>query len=79
MIDWPDEEQEPAVKALNSFKKTSLAAELEDGAAKWRFLAYARSPLPPARMILRSDAGATRVYTLEPTGFWVETVHDTAA
>ena len=79
MIVWPEETQEPAKKALDSFKKTSLAAELEDDAAKWRFLAYARSPLPPARMILRSDAGATRVFTLEPTGYWVEQAHATAA
>ena len=79
MIDWPEDAQEQAQKALDSFKKTSLAAELEDDAEKWRFLAYARSPLPPARMILRSETGATRVFTLEPTGFWVEKLHDTAA
>ena len=79
MIDWPEDAHEQAKKALDSFKKTSLAAELEDDVAKWRFLAYARSPLPPARMILRSDSGATRVYTLEATGFWVEKAQDTAA
>jgi hypothetical protein len=71
MIDWPDDASEAAQKALDSFKKTSLAAELEDDAERWRFLAFARSPAPPARMILRSESGKARVFTLEPTGFWV--------
>jgi len=71
MIDWPDAEGD-AQKALDLFKKTSLAAELEDDAEHWRFLAFARSADPPARMILRSDTRGTRVFTLESTGFWVE-------
>jgi hypothetical protein len=79
MIDWPDDADDSAQQALDLFKKTSLAAELEDDAGRWRFAAYARSPSPPARMILRSDGGATRVFTLEPTGFWVEKGADRAA
>lgn len=72
MIDWPAAAEDEAQKALDKFKKTSLAAELEDDAEHWRFLAFARSAAPPARMILRSDTRGTRVYTLESTGFWVE-------
>ena len=79
MIEWPDDDDGDAKKALNAFKKTSLAAELEDDARKWRFLAYARSPAAPARMILRSDSGDTRIFTLERTGFWRERLSDTAA
>ena len=81
MIDWPDDEHatDDAQKALDLFKKTSFAAELEEDAERWRFLAFARMPAPPARMILRSESGATRVFTLEPTGYWIEQAHDTAA
>jgi hypothetical protein len=71
MIDWPKAENDEG-KALKLFKKTSLAAELEDDAEKWTFLAYARSAAPPARMVLRSAGGTTRTYALEPTGFWCE-------
>jgi hypothetical protein len=70
MIVWPQATGD-AQKALDSFKKSSLAAELDDDAQKWRFRSFARSPAPPARMVLRNDAGATRLFTLEPTGFWV--------
>jgi len=79
MIVWPDDAEGDAKKALDLFKKTSLAAELDDDAEKWRFLAWARSPAPPARMLLRSESGQTRVFTLEQTGFWVEKAHDAAA
>jgi len=71
MIDWPEADDKEG-KALKLFKKTSLAADLEDDARKWTFLAYARSDAPPARMILRSDDGKTRTFSLEDTGFWRE-------
>ena len=67
MIVWPQAKNE----ALDAFKKSSLAAELDDDSQKWRFRSFARSKAPPARMVLRSDAGATRIFTLESTGFWV--------
>jgi len=72
MIQWPDDKQADgaAKKALDSFRKTSLAAELEDDPQRWRFLAFARSSAPPARMILRSDTGQTQAFSLESTGFW---------
>ncbi len=81
MIDWPDDElaQGEAKKALDLFKKTSLAAELEEDPQKWHFLAWARSPEPPARMLLRSDGGGTRIFSLERTGFWRELLSDTGA
>ena len=78
MIDWPEDEGD-AKKALDLFKKTSLAAELEEDAQKWRFLAWARSPQAPARMLLRSESGGTRIYSLERTGLWRELAHDTEA
>jgi hypothetical protein len=70
MIEWPD-----AKKALDMFKKTSFAAELAEDTHKWHFRAFARSPEPPARMVLRSDGGQTRIFALEGTGFW-RSVHD---
>lgn len=72
MIEWPEAEDQEG-KALKLFKKTSLAAELEDDAQKWTVLAFARSASPPARVVLRSEAGKTRTYSLESTGFWNET------
>jgi hypothetical protein len=72
MIEWP--EATDTDKALKLFKKTSLAAELEEDAQKWTFLAFARSAEAPARMVLRSDAGTTRTFALEQTGFWRESV-----
>ncbi len=81
MIEWPDEktwltsDEESTRKALELFKKTSFAAELGEDSHKWQFRAFARSPEPPARMVLRSDAGETRIFTLEPTGYW-RSVHD---
>jgi hypothetical protein len=74
MIDWPDDSGD-AKKALDAFKKTSLAAELEDDSQKWSFLSWARTPSPPARMLLRNESGETRVYSLESTGFWRELAH----
>lgn len=71
MIEWP-EAGDTDGKALKLFKKTSLAAELEDDGQKWRFLAFARSAAPPARVVLRSEGGKTRTYSLESTGFWRE-------
>jgi hypothetical protein len=76
MIEWPDEktwltsDADQARKALDLFKKTSFAADLADDPHKWHFRAFARSPAPPARMVLHSDGGATRIFTLERTGFW---------
>lgn len=74
MIEWPtregDKEGDTAARALARFKKTGFAAELEEDGRTWSFLAYARSPEPPARMILRSDTGDRAVFTLEPTGLW---------
>ena len=76
MIAWPQNGQvtESAQKALDAFKDSSLSAELEDDAQKWRFRSWARSPEAPARMVLRSDGGETRIFTLEPTGYWVRVV-----
>ena len=79
MIDWPDDSEADAKKALDAFKKTSLAASLEDDSQKWRFLAWARSPAPPARMLLRNESGETRIFSLERTGFWRELESDTGA
>jgi hypothetical protein len=79
MILWPDDDEGDAKKALDAFKKTSLAAQLEDDAQKWTFLAWARSPSPPARMLLRNDSGETRIFSLESTGFWRELASDTGA
>jgi len=75
MIEWPttDDEKgegEGAARALARFKKTGFAAELEEDTRTWSFLAYARSPEPPARMILRSDAGDRASFTLERSGLW---------
>jgi len=78
MIDWPEDEGD-AKKALDAFKKTSLAAELEDDSQKWRFLAWARTPEAPARMLLRNESGETRIFSLERTGFWRELASDTGA
>lgn len=81
MIEWPDEktwltsDPEQTKKALELFKKTSFASELAEDTHKWQFRAFARSPQPPARMVLHSDAGETRIFTLEATGFW-RSVHD---
>ena len=79
MIDWPEDSEGDAKKALDAFKKTGLAASLEDDSQKWRFMAYARSPAPPARMLLRNESGETRVFSLERTGFWREVAEDGAA
>ena len=72
MIEWPEADDKQG-KALKLFKKTSLAAELEDDAQKWTVLAFARSDAPPARVVLRSEAGKTRTFQYESTGFWHET------
>jgi hypothetical protein len=76
MIVWPHngEVTEQARKALDAFKKSGLCAELEDDGQKWRFRSFARSPEPPARMVLRSDSGETRILTLQQTGYWVRVV-----
>ncbi len=72
MIEWPEAEGTEG-KTLKLFKKTGLAAELEEDAQKWIVLAFARTDAPPARVVLRSDAGKTRTFSLESTGFWHET------
>jgi hypothetical protein len=76
MIAWPDEAHVTgeAEKALGLFKKSSLAAELEDDKQKWRFRSFARSTAAQGRMVLRSEAGETRIFALEPTGYWVRVV-----
>ncbi len=81
MITWPDDEQAQgeAKEVLDLFKKTGLAAELEEDPQKWRVIAWARSPQPPARMLLRSDGGGTRIFSLERTGLWRKLAHDTEA
>ena len=79
MIDWPEADDGDAKKALDAFKKTSLAAALEDDSQKWRFLAWARKPEAPARMLLRNESGETRIFSLERTGFWRELLSDTGA
>jgi len=70
MIEWPNSQDETTEKVLSRFKETSLAAELEDDARTWSFLAWARKPEPPARMILRSDSGETATFTLDRAGLW---------
>jgi hypothetical protein len=74
MIEWLDTEKgnvgEGARKVLANFKKTGFAAELEEDGRTWTFVAWARRPDPPARLVLRNDAGETAVFTLEPTGLW---------
>jgi len=72
MIEWPTEPEEGAEKALERFKKTSMAAELEDDARTWTFISWARKPDPPARMILRSDTGDHAEFTLEASGHWMK-------
>jgi hypothetical protein len=76
MIEWPHGDQAvgDAKKALDSFRKSGLAAELEEDSQKWRFRAFARSAAPPARMVLRSDGSETRIFSLEPTGYWCRIV-----
>jgi hypothetical protein len=70
MINWPKGPDEAAQHALEAFKKSSLATEMQEDAQHWSFRAYARSTTPPARMVLHSDAGETRIFSLEMTGFW---------
>ena len=75
MIEWPADEtlSAPAKTALQRFKKTAAAAELEEDARAWRFLSWARSTEPPVRMRLRSDDEAEVTFTLESTGAWLVT------
>ncbi len=75
MIEWPEEEHlsTPAKTALQRFKKTAAAAELEEDARAWRFLSWARSNEPPVRMRLRSDDLDEVTFTLESTGAWLVT------
>lgn len=70
MIEWPEEQNEAAEKALASFKKSSLAYGLEDDARTWTFLSWARKIDAPARMILRNDAGETVNFVRNVTGLW---------
>ena len=67
MIAWPDDDN----AALKSFKKSSLAAALEDDGRTWTFLSWARKIDPPARMILRSDSGESVTFARTHAGLWV--------
>jgi hypothetical protein len=71
MIEWPQDQDGDAAKALASLKKSSLAANLEDDSRTWAFLSWARKLDAPARMILRSDSGETVTFTRERTSIWV--------
>ena len=63
MIEWPEDD---ANGALKSFKKSGLAAALEDDGRTWTFLSWARKLDAPARMLLRNDAGETTAKPLRP-------------
>ncbi len=81
MIEWPPPKtlDKPAKQALDLFKKTGFAAELDEDGALWRFRSYARTPDPPARMVLRSATGnETRIFALEATGIWRRVVDQDA-
>ena len=81
MIEWPSPQglDKSAKKALDLFKKTGFCAELEEDASLWRFRSYARSPSPPARMVLRNqNAPETRIFSLESTGLWRRVVDQDA-
>ena len=71
MIEWPEDQAEAAEKVLASFKKTSLAQDLEDDGRTWVFLSWARKPDPPARMILRNDSGETVNFVKTVVGLWL--------
>lgn len=71
MIEWPAEQDGDAEKVFASFKKSTLAANLEDDSRTWTFLSWARTLSPPARMILRNDSGETVTFTRERTSLWV--------
>jgi len=71
MIEWPEDQGEAAEKVLASFKKTSLAQDLEDDGRTWVFLSWARKPDPPARMILRNDSGETVNFVKTSAGLWL--------
>jgi hypothetical protein len=71
MIEWPEAQEGEAAKVMSSFKKSSLAAGLDDDGRTWTFLSWARKTEAPARMILRSDSGETQVFVKNVTGFWL--------
>jgi len=75
MIEWPEDDHltAPAKTALQRFKKTAAAAELEEDARAWRFLSWARSTEAPVRMRLRSDDQDEVTFTLESSGGWLVT------
>jgi len=72
MIEWPAEAHltSDAKAALQRFKKTAAAAELEEDPRTWRFLSWARSTEPPVRMRLRSEDQGEVTFTLESSGTW---------
>jgi hypothetical protein len=81
MIEWPPPKSldKSTKQALDLFKKTGFAAELDDDASLWRFRSYARAPDPPARMVLRSmSSNETRIFALEATGIWRRVVDQDA-
>lgn len=75
MIEWPEEQEGDAAKVMSSFKKSSLAAGLEDDGRTWTFLAWARKSEAPSRMILRADSGETVSFVRNVTGLWVREQH----
>jgi hypothetical protein len=78
MIEWPSTSEKQSEKVIALFKKTAFAAELDEDSHTWSFRAFARSPDPPARVIVRSDGGETRIFSLEATGFWRRVVDQDA-
>ena len=70
MIEWPEAQEGEPAKVIGSFKKSSLAADLEDDGRTWTFLSWARKTELPSRMILRSDGGETVSFVRNVTGLW---------
>jgi hypothetical protein len=74
MIEWPARENltEAAKRNLDMFESTAAALELNEDAAKWRLVAWARSEEPPVRMMLRNEQTLEELtFTREESGTWI--------
>jgi hypothetical protein len=74
MIEWPARENltEAAKRNLDLFEGTSAAIELNEDAAKWRLVAWARNEEPPMRMMLRNEQTLEELtFTREESGSWI--------